>query len=135
MKIFSLLLSLLITITPSSSFICDGDELTSTIRNNLNGDFSITNDLENIDQGAFVVLKWRSISLMLPVTFNAGEISFTDKKWWWSYQDKENGLYINNPSFRQRLPNGDIVDYKCESKNGPIVKNIGESQFRESTSS
>ncbi len=135
MKILSFFLAFLITLTPSSKFICDGDELKATIRNNLNGDFAITNDLENIDKGAFVVLKWRSVSLMLPVTFNTGEISFTDKKWWWSYQDTENGLYMDNPNFRQRLPNGDIVEYKCESKNGPIAKNMGESKPRESTSS
>ena len=78
MWLISLFLSLFITITPSSTFLCDGDQLTATIRNNLNGDFAITNDLEDIDEGAFVVLDWRDVSLMLPVTFNVGEISFTE---------------------------------------------------------
>ncbi|WP_269623182.1 hypothetical protein [Prochlorococcus marinus] len=113
MWLVSLLLSFFIIITPSSNFICDGDQLKATIRNNLNGDFSITNDLENIDEGAFVVLDWRDIKLMLPVTFNVGEISFTDKKWLWSYQDNENGLYKDNPRLLERLPSGGVVEHLC----------------------
>ena len=96
MSIISLLVSLLITITPSPYFNCDGDLLTATIRNNLNGDFALTEDLESIDKGAFIVLNWRDINLMLPVSFKAGDISFTDKKWLWSYQDSENGSTIQS---------------------------------------
>ena len=88
MILISFLLSLLITLNPSSAFNCDGDILTAVIRNNLNGDFAITDDLENIDKGAFIVLNWRDINLMLPVSFKVGDISFTDKKWLWSYQDE-----------------------------------------------
>ena len=88
MNLFSLILSLFIAISPSSQFDCDGDQLLVTIRNNLNGDFALVTDLEEIDEGAFVVLDWNDLSLMLPVSFQKGEISFTDKKWLWSYQDK-----------------------------------------------
>ena len=69
MHIVSFLLSLFIVITPSPTFDCDSELLTATIRNNLNGDFSLVNDLEKIDQGAFVVLEWKDLSLMLPVSF------------------------------------------------------------------
>ena len=115
MLFISFFLSLLITLNPSSNFICDGDRLTAVIRNNLNGDFAITNDLENIDKGAFIVLNWRDINLMLPVSFKVGDISFTDKKWLWSYQDKKNGLRMDNPRFAQLLPNGEIQEFSCQA--------------------
>ncbi len=115
MNLISLFISLLISLNPSPNFNCDGDKLTAVIRNNLNGDFAITNDLENIDKGAFVVLNWRKIKLMLPVSFKVGDISFTDKKWFWSYKDQKSGLRINNPRLAQLLPNGEILEYSCEA--------------------
>ena len=113
MTFISFALSLLITLNPSSNFNCNGDRLTAVIRNNLNGDFSVTDDLENIDKGAFVVLNWRDINLMLPVSFKVGDISFTDKKWLWSYQNKEEGLRMAKPRFAQLLPDGEIEEYSC----------------------
>ena len=115
MTFISFFLSLLITLQPSPHFNCDGDKLTAIIRNNLNGDFALTNDLENIDKGAFIVLNWRDISLMLPVSFKIGNITFTDKKWLWSYQDEQNGLRIDNPRFAQLLPNGEIQEFSCQA--------------------
>tara|TARA_Y100001968_G_scaffold240110_1_gene223634 strand:- start:1207 stop:1563 length:357 start_codon:yes stop_codon:yes gene_type:complete len=115
MKFLALILSLFITYYPSPSFICDGDILHASIRNNLNGDFAITEDLENIDKGAFVVLSWRDLNIMLPVSFNVGEITFTDKRWLWSYQDKEAGLIAETPRFAHRLPNGKIQEFSCNS--------------------
>ncbi len=114
MNFLSILLSLVITIIPPSSFKCDNDLLTATIRNNLNGDFALVSDLNKIDQGAFVVLDWKDISLMLPISFQAGEISFTDKKWLWSYQDNETGLHEDSPRLAQRLANGDVVEHECK---------------------
>ena len=115
MTFIAFFLSLLITLTPSQNFNCDGDKLTAVIRNNLNGDFAITYDLENIDKGAFIVLNWRDINLMLPVSFQVEEISFTDKKWLWSYQDKKNGLRMDKPRFAQVLPDGEVKDFYCEA--------------------
>ena len=115
MIFISFFLSLLITLNPSSNFNCDGDRLTAVIRNNLNGDFAITNDLENIDKGAFIVLNWLDFNLMLPVSFKVGDISFTDKKWLWSYQDKSEGLRINNPRFAKILSNGEILEFSCQA--------------------
>ena len=115
MIFISFFLSLLITLNPSSDFNCDGDRLTAVIRNNLNGDFAITNNLENIDKGAFIVLNWRDINLMLPVSFKVGDISFTDKKWLWSYQDQQQGLRMSEPRFAQLMPNGEIQEYSCKA--------------------
>ena len=115
MIFISFFLSVLITLNPSSNFICNGDKLTAVIRNNLNGDFAITNDLESIDKGAFIVLHWRDINLMLPVSFKVGDISFTDKKWLWSYQDEKNGLRMDEPRFAKLLPNGEIKEFSCQA--------------------
>ena len=115
MNFLSFFLSLLIAINPSPLFNCDGDKLTAVIRNNLNGDFALTDDLENIDNGAFIVLNWRDINLMLPVSFKVGDISFTDKKWLWSYQDEKNGLRMDEPRFAHLLPNGDIKEFSCQA--------------------
>ena len=115
MTFISFFLSLFIALNPSPDFNCDGDKLTTVIRNNLNGDFALTNDLENIDKGAFIVIDWRDISLMLPVSFKVGEISFTDKKWLWSYQDEKNGLRMDHPRFAHLLPNGEIQEFSCEA--------------------
>ena len=81
----------------------------------MNGDFALVNDLDKIDQGAFIVLEWREVSLMLPISFQVGEISFTDKKWLWSYQDNENGLRMDSPRFAQRLPSGEIIEHECKA--------------------
>ena len=115
MVFISLVLSLLISLNPSPTFNCNGDRLSAIIRNNLNGDFAITNDLENIDKGAFVVLNWRDISLMLPVSFKVGEISFTDKKWLWSYKDEKVGLRMKEPRFAHVLPDGEIEEFSCKA--------------------
>ena len=115
MYFIATILSILISLNAPSQFYCDGDLLELTIRNNVNGDFAVTNDLEDIDEGAFIVLKWRESNLMLPRTFNFGEISFTDRKWWFSFIDNEKGLYLNNPLFKKLLPNGKIVEYSCHS--------------------
>ncbi len=115
MIFISFFLSLLISLNPSPNFNCDGDRLTAVIRNNLNGDFSITDDISNIDEGAFIVLNWRDINLMLPVSFKVGDISFTDKKWLWSYKDEKNGLRMDEPRFAQLLPNGEIQEFSCRA--------------------
>jgi len=115
MAFTSFLLSLFIALNPSPDFNCDGEYLKAVIRNNLNGDFAITDDLNKIDKGAFVVLDWRDIHLMLPVSFKVGDISFTDKKWLWSYQDEKDGLRMDHPRFAHRLTNGEIKDFSCEA--------------------
>tara|TARA_Y100001968_G_scaffold326332_1_gene369177 strand:- start:364 stop:714 length:351 start_codon:yes stop_codon:yes gene_type:complete len=114
MNILAIFLTLFISLTPSSNFKCDNELLEATIRNNLNGDFAVTNDLEKIDEGSFVVLNWKDTSLMLPISFNKNEISFTDKKWLWSYRDNVRGLHIDAPRFAELMPNGKIIDYECE---------------------
>ena len=113
MVFFQSLLSILLVLHPSPLFECDGEPLTATIRNNLNGDFALVKDLDKIDEGSFVVLEWKDLSLMLPISFQASDISFTDKKWLWSYKDQTNGLHIDKPRLAQLLPRGEIIEYQC----------------------
>ena len=115
MTFISFFLSIILSLNPSPDFNCDGDRLTAVIRNNLNGDFAVTDDLENIDKGAFVVINWRDANLMLPVSFKVGDISFTDKKWLWSYKDEKDGLKMDNPRFAQLLPNGETQEFHCQA--------------------
>ncbi len=115
MNLFSLIICLFLMFQPSSNFNCDGDNLNAKIRNNMNGDYSITEDLEDLDAGAFVVLNWREMSIMLPISFNVGEITFTDKKWLWSYQNNEKGLIAETPRLAHKLPNGKIEEFNCEA--------------------
>ena len=115
MAILNILLTFILNVYPpqifapeSSLFTCDGELLETTIYNNQNGIFTIVAPLQEIDAGGFVVLHWKELSLMLPRTFNTGETSFTDGKWWWSYEDPE------HPQLRLRKRRGDIKDFKCD---------------------
>ena len=108
MHLISYFLSFIITITPNSFFKCDGDILNAKIINNENGDFSEVSDLKKIDNGAFVLLNWR-VDLMLPRTFIANEISFSDNKWKWIYEN------INQPRLLERLNSDKIKEYSCKS--------------------
>ena len=115
MAILNLLLTIIITISPPSDFVCDGSNLHATIYNNLNGDYKIAADMSKLDEGAFAVLKWKELNIMIPRTFNSGEISFSDRKWWWSYQDNEHPLDLDHPRLRRRSSNGKVVDYTCKN--------------------
>ena len=115
MYIFSLIASFLLSINPTNSYLCQGKPLSVTIYNNLNGDYLIAEDLTDLDQGAFVVLQWNKKTIMIPRTFNSGEISFTDRKWWWSYKERETSIDVDHPRFRFKVNSGEIEDYECQS--------------------
>tara|TARA_Y100001968_G_scaffold332954_1_gene393251 strand:- start:3524 stop:3841 length:318 start_codon:yes stop_codon:yes gene_type:complete len=105
----------LIVLSPPSSFQCEGDKLDITIYNNLNGDYLIASDLETLDEGAFVLIKWRDEQIMIPRTFNKNEISFSDRKWWWSYKEANKPVILSEPIFRKRMRNGTISNFSCTS--------------------
>ena len=54
--------------------------LKSKIRNSLNGDFEVVNNLDKIDQYPFLVVDFSYITLVLPVSFEEAKIIFTDRK-------------------------------------------------------
>lgn len=107
MPLISLIISILLSTTPASSFICGDHILNAKIYNNQNGDFTIIKDIKKIDLGSFVVLDWIE-NLMLPRTFIKDEVSFSDNKWKWIY--KEN----NEVKLIERKPSGAIINYECK---------------------
>ncbi len=99
----------------NSTYICDDSSLELVIRNNINGDFSIIDNLTDIKPGAFINIKWNNKRLMLPYSLRKDYLSFTDRKWDWRYQLNQN-KYPNteNPSLYELLPSGKIKQHICQ---------------------
>ena len=87
------------------------------MRNNINGDFSIVEDISELKPGAFINIDWNKKKLMLPYSLRKDYISFTDKKWDWRYQyNKDGSLEINNPTLYELLPSGKVKAHYCQSE-------------------
>ena len=87
------------------------------MRNNINGDFSIVEEISELKPGAFININWNKKRLMLPYSLKKDYISFTDKKWDWRYiLNKEGSPDINNPLLYEILPNGKVKVNYCQSK-------------------
>ncbi|WP_369803105.1 hypothetical protein [Synechococcus sp. MW101C3] len=88
------------------AYRCDGDPLLALADNGAVDAIGIPNTAAGTVPGAFVVLRWRGVTLQLPRTNNAGAPSYTDGKWWWSLEDPA------APRFQQRQ--GGVISYACE---------------------
>ena len=117
-KIYSLFTSLIIFLTLHTNFICEDENLNLTIRNNLNGDFAAVENITDIKPGAFINISWNDINLMLPYSPRVGSISFSDKKWDFRYNFKDD-IKINEdePLLYELLPNGQYITHECILKN------------------
>ena len=104
--------------TLHTNFICDNENLDLIVRNNLNGDFSVVENITDIKPGGFINITWNDKELMLPFSPRVGFVSFSDKKWDFRYNFKDN-LNINEdePSLFELLPNGKYVTHECIFKN------------------
>ena len=101
----------------NTSYLCDNSRLDFVMRNNINGDFSIIKQISELKPGAFININWNKKNLMLPYSLRKDYISFTDKKWEWSYQlNKDGSPDINNPSLYELLPSGEIKAHFCQSE-------------------
>jgi hypothetical protein len=87
-------------------FVCDGDPLVALANNGAVDATGIPNQSAGTVPGAFIVLRWRGVTLQLPRTNNAGVPSYSDGRWWWSAED------LNHPTFQQRR--SDVEQYVCE---------------------
>ncbi len=97
--------------TPAAElFSCDGSELEAVVNPGAVDATGIPNISGGTAPGAYVVLRWREVTLQLPRTNNAGPPSFSDGKWWWSLEDPE------HPRFRLRRGLGDIEDFSCSAQ-------------------
>ena len=87
-------------------FVCDGDPLVALANNGAVDATGIPNQSAGTVPGAFIVLRWRGVTLQLPRTNNAGVPSYSDGRWRWSAED------LNHPTFQQRR--SDVEQYVCE---------------------
>ena len=104
--------------TLNTSFICDQQNLNLSIRNNINGDFSLVKEITELKPGAFININWQDKNLMLPYYPREKFISFSDKKWDWRYSKNDQGK-INDiePVLYELLPLGKYIEHKCQITN------------------
>lgn len=112
------LLAALLALAPGPTaaeraYRCDGDLLLARTDNGPVDALDIPNLVAGTAPGAFVVLRWRDLSLQLPRTNNAGAPSYTDGKWWWSLEDPD------QPSFRLRQGLGTVEEFSCQAEPTP----------------
>tara|TARA_B100001287_G_scaffold272892_1_gene275366 strand:- start:411 stop:728 length:318 start_codon:yes stop_codon:yes gene_type:complete len=105
-------------LTLHTNFICDNENLSLIIRNNLNGDFATVENIKDIKPGAFINISWNKKKLMLPYSPRVALISFSDKKWDFRYNLKDN-IEINEeePLLYELLPNGKYITHECFLEN------------------
>jgi hypothetical protein len=87
-------------------FLCDGDPLEALAFNGAVDAADIPNSTANTVPGAFLVLRWRNVTLQLPRTNNAGVPSYSDGRWWWQASDPD------HPDFAQLR--GSVERYSCQ---------------------
>jgi len=87
-------------------FTCEGDPLIARVDNGAVDAMNLPNMSGGTVPGAFVVLRWRDLSLQLPRTNNAGAPSYSDGKWWWSVEDPEHPRFL--------LRRGDVQEFSCQ---------------------
>ncbi len=117
-KIYSLFTSIFIFLTLHTNFICDNENLDLIIRNNLNGDFAVLENISDIKPGAFINISWNNKKLMLPYSPRVGFISFSDKKWDFRYKlEKSIKIIEEEPLLYELLPNGKYITHECILKN------------------
>ena len=115
LKINNILTSIILLLSIKTSFLCDQMDLNLTIRNNINGDFSIVKKIEEIRPGAFININWQDKNLMLPYSPRANFLSFSDKKWDWRYSINDDGNVNEKvPVLYELSPLGEYIEHKCQ---------------------
>jgi hypothetical protein len=87
-------------------FLSEGDPLQALAFRGAVDAADIPNSTANSVPGAFVVLRWRDVSLQLPRTNNAGVPRYSDGRWWWQARDPD------HLEFAQL--GGTVERYRCE---------------------
>ena len=116
-KIHSFFITSILLLALNSTYVCENSKLDLVIRNNINGDFSIVEEISELMPGAFININWNKKKLMLPYSLKRDYISFTDKKWDWRYKlNKDGSPDINNPYLYELLPSGEVLTHFCQSE-------------------
>ncbi len=87
---------------------CDGDPLQALYSNGPVDDPRVGNQAGGTVPGAFVVLRWRDLSLQIPRTNDAGPPTYADGKWYWGLQSPE------APTFFLKLGDRQYFDCRLE---------------------
>ncbi len=100
-----------------TNFLCDQVDLNLTMRNNINGDFSVIKEIKQLRPGAFININWQEKNLMLPYSPRQNFISFSDNKWDWRYSINDDGKVNEiDPVLYELLPLGKYIEHKCKGK-------------------
>ena len=101
----------------NTTYYCDNNKLDLTIRNNINGDFSIIDSVSQIKPGSFINISWKNNELMLPLSPRKGFLSFSDKNWDFRYNIKDNNnIEEEEPVLYELLPSNQFIEHKCNIK-------------------
>ncbi|CAK6696342.1 hypothetical protein I1E95_00770 [Synechococcus sp. CBW1107] len=85
---------------PAERYLCAGDPLLADVHAGAVDARDIPNSSAGTVPGAFVVLRWRDLSLQLPRSNAKGAPSYSDGKWFWSAADPERptfSLLVGSP--------------------------------------
>jgi hypothetical protein len=85
---------------PSEHYLCAGDPMLAEVHAGAVDAPGIPNTSAGTVPGAFVVLRWRDLSLQLPRSNAKGSPSYSDGKWFWSAADPERpsfSLLVGSP--------------------------------------
>ncbi|MCT0200547.1 hypothetical protein KQ313_12780 [Synechococcus sp. CS-1325] len=91
------------------AYRCDGDPLAARYDNGAVDDPLVGNVLAGTFPGAFVVLRWRELTLQLPRTNDAGPPTYTDGKWLWGLNEPAEPTFL--------LRRGDLQVFACQALN------------------
>ena len=107
--------SLLLLLTFHTNYLCNNSDLDLSIRNNINGDFALVEDLSEIKPGAFINIEWKDKNLMLPYSPTLKYLSFSDKKWDWRYEyDEDYHIKEEDPKLYELIPSSSYREYECK---------------------
>ena len=114
-NIHSIFFSTILFLALNTGYFCQNIKLNLKIRNNINGDYSIVENISEIKPGAFINIEWNNKKLMLPYSLRRDFLSFTDKKWDWRYQiNKDGSVNDQKPTLYELLPSGEIKENLCK---------------------
>jgi hypothetical protein len=78
---------------PLEQYLCAGDPLVAELHAGAVDAVGIPNTSGGTAPGAFIVLRWRELSLQLPRSNSSGTPSYSDGKWFWSAADPDHPIF------------------------------------------
>jgi hypothetical protein len=85
-------------------YVCAGEPLVAVVHAGAVDAPGIPNTSAGTAPGAFVVLRWRDLSLQLPLSNASGFPSYSDSMWFWSEADPEQPTFSLLVGSREQFP-------------------------------